>query len=244
MRKLVVLTAYDRPEYLLETLRSWREVDFTGWDFMLRLEPSYQTEEQVSIFHQTPFLIPPRKTSLVLNGDKYGVLLHPFVAFQEAFTTGYDFVVRAEDDLLVSRDILQFFDYAAESFQSVSEVASVHAYSPVAGDRFEIRPSTAFNPLVWGTWADRWAEYIGPTWDKDYSTNNGTPGVHAGWDWNLNERILPGLDKQIIRVERSRVQNIGVFGTHATPENFEQAPEWEADYGTGRFWLDERRCQW
>lgn len=233
MNRALVFTAWNRPLYWQLVCQSWACVDTTGWDVVLRVEPSEHADEMIQIFEEeseiTDYL-------LIQNPERYGVLVHPWVAFEELFREGYDFVVRAEDDLLVSADILRYFEFASERWADDPSIATVHAYTRALGDEFQVSIGANFNPLVWGTWRDRWEEYIGPTWDKDYSTNNGTPGVHAGWDWNLNTRVLPRLGKRVVGPERSRVQNVGEHGVHATPENFEQAPGWSHDYGPGTFW--------
>jgi hypothetical protein len=213
----------------------------TGWDVRLRLEPSEFEREQIGSFLEMIRLTTPSDVGISVNPMPLGVLVNPWKAFESAIELGSDFIVRAEDDLLASTDILRYFEWASERWQDDKSVATVNAYSKTQGeDPFHVSVRQgAFNPLVWGTWKDRWLDYIGPTWDKDYSTFNDYPGNQAGWDWNLNTRVLPALGKSTVNIDQSRVQNIGVWGVHATPENFEQAPGWEHDYGAGRFWTDD-----
>jgi hypothetical protein len=86
-----------------------------------------------------------------------------------------------------------------------------------------------FNPLIWGLWKDRWVDVVRDTWDHDYSTYNGTPGNQAGWDWNLNTRVIPNLGLKCSLPLQSRVSHIGVVGTHGRIENFKETPSFVAD---------------
>lgn len=236
MRRALVLTAFDRPEYWAPVCESWGRVDTAGWDVILRLEPSDSgTQEHMKNLFIEFFGDEHR---IIVNPERLGVLLHPWVAFESLFLEGYDFVVRAEDDLVVSTDVLRFFESASEVFDGDKSVASVHAFNGTGSTehhRVDVGPD-GFNPWVWGTWADRWREYIGPTWDRDYSTYNGYPGNQSGWDWNLNTRVLPRLGKSVASVAQSRVQNIGAWGVHGTPDNLPVAPDWQQEYEPGEFW--------
>lgn len=71
----------------------------------------------------------------------------------------YDRVVVLEDDLVVSPDILAYFNAALEKYESYSNVYSVCAYTPVtkrisSNSRSLILPST--HPWGWATWRRAW----------------------------------------------------------------------------------------
>lgn len=225
MRKAVFLTAYNRIPYLQQTLASWEDVDGQeDWDFIASVEPSpvqqQVVEEFEEFFSKTNFNL----AEVRVNEKLEGVLHHPWMCFEGLFGFGrYDFVVRAEDDLVVSNDILEFFSWAAHNYQGDPQVATVHAYSSDDGPINAVRKSEAFSPWLWGTWRNRWRDLIGPTWDHDYSTYNGFPGNQSGWDWNLNTRIFPQYDLRSIVPVTSRANNIGVYGTHGTSDNFERS---------------------
>lgn len=214
MRKALIFTAFDRPDYFFEVLESWRAVrGKSEWDVFLSLEPSNKAveDQQAAVFLS---VFPDGEVHV--NDEKLGVLHHPWVAFTYLFQErAYEFVVRAEDDLVVSSDILEYFAWAAEHYEDDQSIATVHGYTEELGESDTVRRVVGFQPWIWGTWAYRWEDYIGPTWDHDYSTNNGQAGVEAGWDWNLNKRIFPAMGVQSVYPTASRVNNIGVFGTHA-----------------------------
>lgn len=226
MRRSLFLTAATRPHYFQETMESWRKVrGFYDWNVVIRLEPTEHVAEHQRIIYE----LGHEKLQVIVNPKVYGVLHHPWVGFNELFLFS-DFVVRAEDDLVVSEDILEYFEWASEEYKGDPEIATVNAFSRYseATDTSSVSKSSDFNPWLWGTWHDRWDEYIRDTWDHEYSTYNISPGNESGWDWNLNTRILPSLGKKIVVPDVSRVQNIGVYGVHGNPDNFEQAVSYQS----------------
>ena len=214
--KALFFTAYDRPEYLKTTLESWRNVrGFYDWPVYAMIEPSPRSQECADIFLE----LEHPNLQLSTNPRVYGVLHHPWVGFKRLFDR-YNFVVRAEDDLIVSEDILEYFDWAQKHYRGSEDVAAVIGFTREDGPDDEVHKLPKFDPWIWGTWRNRWKGFMEETWDHDYSTNNGQPGVQAGWDWNLDTRLYPALGLKSIFPASSRVQNIGAYGTHAMPQDF------------------------
>jgi hypothetical protein len=126
----------------------------------------------------------------------------------------------AEDDITVSTDILEYFEWAREEFRDDPEVLAVcsfdsHLESP--GHVFgpgDVTKQRWFSPLVWGTWTDRWSNVLRDTWDFDYS--------YSGWDWHVRRDIL--VDRwHCVFPRQSRSTHIGQFrGTHMMPEHFHE----------------------
>lgn len=225
MRKAVFITAYNRLPYLQQVLHSWQSVrGLEDWHFVAMIEPSpvqEQVKEEFELFAAQNGLT---DYEILINPERFGVLHHPWVGFERLFNDeGYDFVVRAEDDLVVSSDILEMFDWSAHRYESVEQVAAVNGFSITDGREGQVSLSPKFSPLNWGTWRGRWNDLLRDTWDHDYSTFNGVKGNQAGWDWNINTRVLPEAGMLCVVPDQSRVQNIGMHGTHAVPEDFIQA---------------------
>lgn len=231
-RPAIVLTAYNRPELLRSTLDSWSRVrGIRSWEWIFSVEPSPQLRETLDVITSFSSRNKIVRPDIIVNAQVLGVLEHPYVALDSAFRN-HEFVVRAEDDLVVADDILEYFSWAAREYRQRSSVATVHGYTDsLSDDPAGVVLAKEFNPWIWGTWWDRWKGFIGPTWDHDYSTFNETPGHQSGWDWNLDTRIFPARGLRGIHPRMSRVHNIGMFGTHSTPDNWRTAPSFQSEYG-------------
>ncbi len=231
--KAIAFTAYNRPGYLAAVLESWRNVrGLEDWYIYASVDPSPQTEAVVNLFAQFFRDEGLSLITTVVNDRKLGVLHHPWRSFEHLFNHGMDFVLRVEDDLKVSDDILEYFSWASEEFKGNEDIAAVIGYNPIfEGDEGAVLIRDKFDPWNWGTWKDRWDTYIRDTWDHDYSTYNGQPGNQAGWDWNLDTRVLPAKGKSCVFPAQSRVQNIGQSGTHAQPSDFPQSLSFHETYG-------------
>jgi hypothetical protein len=215
MRTELVFTAFDRPEYLAQTLDTWNDVrGLASIPASFFIEPS----DLVDSVAELAFTL-RTSTTVNINETVQGVLVNPWNALDSAFGNGAEFVILAEDDVVVSQDTLEFFNWASVEYQT-TDVLAVNACSSLGGGRDnEVYTDAGFNPLVWGTWTDRWYNVLRDTWDKDYSTGN-PDGSEAGWDWNIN-RIIQAGDWRVVRPVNSRSNHIGEFnGTHTTPESF------------------------
>ena len=229
MRRALLLTAYDRPDYLAEVLRSWSSVDgLTGWHVRAAVEPGQRQDEVLDLIRRA---LPG--ADVHVNDERLGVAVNPHRHLEALFAEGFDFVARTEDDLVVADDVLALLEHCSVRYDSTPEVAVACAYSPApaGADPAAVHRTTAFSPWLWGTWRDRWTSLIGPTWDLDYSTWNDSPGFESGWDWNLNTRVLPAHGLTTVAPLASRVQNIGVHGQHGTADNHEQAASFRSVFG-------------
>jgi hypothetical protein len=206
---LVVFTVNNRPEYLSDTLTTWagvRGVDQV--DVAFRCEPGCPAA--VTLCQGAHWA---RTTTTVVNPERYGVLGNPWHALDAGFATGARFVVLAEEDTPVADDILEFFAWAAPRFEADPQVGMVCAHQlgpPHPGAAPDVvLAGSHFSPIVWGTWADRWRDWIRPTWDFDYRAR--------GWDWNLNA-LIDARHLTVISPAMSRSQHIGQYGgAHCTP---------------------------
>lgn len=226
MKKALFFTAYNRVAYLQQVLHSWYSVrGLEDWHIVALIEPSpvqNQIREEFELFKESLGLT---NMEIIVNPERYGVLHHPWVGFQKLLVDEhFDFAVRAEDDLVVSDDVLEYFTWAAKEFRGDAQVVTVNAFSSAfVGTPDEVVRGSKFSPWVWGTWANRWKALVGPTWDHDYSTFNEESGNQSGWDWNLDTRVIPAMNLRTISPILSRSDNIGVYGVHGTPANFVSA---------------------
>ena len=226
-RRAVLLTAFDRPHYLGPVLDAWADVrGLDGWHLRMAVEPSAVQDDVVGLVETFARRTGHPSTEVVVNPTRLGVLENPYVHLDALFASGHDFVVRAEDDLLVADDVLELFEHVAATYAADPAVATAHAFSrePAGGADGALVRAGEFCPWVFGTWRDRWTGLVGTTWDRDYSTWNVSPGFETGFDWNLNTRVFPAHGLVSVSPVVSRVQNIGAVGEHGTPDDLEMAP--------------------
>jgi hypothetical protein len=224
----LVITAFQRPGYFERVLKSWAAARglhrLSGIE--IALEPSHHLNEMTYLANS---IIP--EANVHLNPTRLGVLENPYQAFHRAFLGEPDdsFVILGEDDCVVSTDVIEYFEWASRRFAGDPSVLGVCAFSwsqPVRAARY-VKLESGFCPIVWGTWKNRWETVLGPTWDHDYSTGN-PPGFQAGWDWNINLRVMG--DRKFVWPVQSRSNHIGKWGgTHTQPDTFpsSQAPSFK-----------------
>lgn len=154
---------------------------------------------------------------VIVNPRRLGVLSNPWHALDLCFSRGAPFAVLAEEDTPVADDVLEYLAWARAAYEADRQVAAVCAHylgRPAAGDPAAVIRDRLFSPVVWGTWADRWAALLRDTWDHDYE--------HNGWDWHINS-LLAGRDLRVIKPALSRSQHIGEHGgAHCTPGFYPQ----------------------
>lgn len=211
--KVIVLTAWNRPGYLRESLESWARADrMDGYQMIVRLEPGNRAVRQVlSDFEDRIHL------SIVENPTRLGVLTNPHAALTDGFSTGARFVVYSEEDVVVSNDVLRFYEWADKRFWKRKAVLTVNAVQRfwTPGDGEDEHTATAarrFAPTGWATWVDRWESILSPEWQHDY----------RGWDWHINQTIVASRGYRTVLPSYARSQHIGRDGgVHMTPKLFE-----------------------
>lgn len=213
----LALMANDRPSYFIPVTAHWQQArGLDQWDPYVSLEPTSYLAEMHAIATERGF---PVK----VNPARWGVLHHPWRILESLFAEHHaDFAVIAEDDVLVSDDILEYYTWAAKRFADERVLAVCSSSfreqaSPAEDYRAVVH--TGFTAMCWGTWGTRWQSVLRDTWDHNYSS--GTPDApQSGWDWNFNLRIIPQGNWQVVSPAASRTDHIGAVGTHTTAASF------------------------
>jgi len=221
---------------LKQALASWEAVrGIENWSFVFMVEPSDRKQEMLDVINDSSL---PNKT-VVENNIRFGVLSNPWAGMNWAFEHGADFAFIAEEDVIVSDDILEYVEWCCEVFRDQESCIGVCANNRVAApqDPAQVAQVQRFDPLGWGTWKDCWSSYLRDSWDHGYSS-----GSPSGWDHNINLRILPKLNKFFAFPFVSRSDHIGrQEGQHMVEENYEasRAPTFKARTEQCEFYLLE-----
>lgn len=192
-----------RPGYLDNALVSWKRVrGFKHARLVFCCEPDDGCSEQVIMSR----LSGHPSVGIISNTERRGVSGNTKLAFYSGLCDA-DYVIIAEEDLIVSDDILEYHRWAARRYhrdRQVSGICSFTRWSDDAPDRVVRAPF--FNPLVWGTWLDR-SELFLSSW---------AGGLGDAWDRHLLSGLVGCLGKEFIFPQCSRVQHIGKYGVHGT----------------------------
>lgn len=213
----IAFTYNNRPDYMHEVLQSWAAATAFAAEHrpeavpslaVIRSEPPHREiegvwEAMVSIWG-TCFQS--------LNAEVLGPLVNPFRVIDEALTME-ESVIYAEDDSPVSKDAL----IIAWEMRQADPMAVgclnhrwLHQLDPEPG---AIVRTDYFNPAVFTLTYAGWRKYLRETWDHDYS--------HRGWDWNINDHVIPEQGLKILMPSLSRSTHIGRHGgAHTTEENW------------------------
>lgn len=225
----VVVTALRRPYYLRPVLASWRQArDIGQWDCFIALGRSDRDQEQLQVIRQSglhPAIIRDKQ-------PQFGKAMHAAIAdaADRVFGT-HDFAVFGEEDVLVSRDVLEYMAVCRDTFASNESVLAVCAHSKGGqgwddhapaqdgeADQWAVSLRGYFNAWVWGTWKDRWNDIMRPSWDRH--CNKGGPAT-SGWDWNIQLRMVESGGYLCAVPDASRSQNIGrLEGWASSEESF------------------------
>lgn len=224
---VLAFTAYNRPEYLKESLDSWLKNDLslvTSVQFFI--EPSDRLPEILAVIDDfaKQSIAPVIKH---VNPEKYGVLRNPWELFRNLFEYQLaTFVILGEDDFIASPDTLAFFEKTR--FQMRPKTLAICAKNVGEGSNND--PSTftydeGFSGNVWGLYADKWKGFLRDTWDFDYSSGK-ADNSPSGWDHNIGSRVMPKNGLKCLVPTASRSWHIGVQGCHTTPEGYNETVTW------------------
>ena len=210
----IVFTVHDRPAYLRRTLESWERVrGISAARLVFRCEPG--CPGAVALCRSVGFA----EATVTVNPRRYGVLTSPWHAFEDGFTAGR-FTILAEEDLIVSTDVLEYFTWCDQRYRDDPGVLGVttHQHDAQPGGLAGIAPAcwTGDDPphlWVWATWRDRWRRLLRADWDHTYA--------HRGWDWRIRDHWVLGQGMRVMAPSMARSQHIGEHGgAHCMPGQF------------------------
>lgn len=212
MKPIIAVPVYNRPHYVGPALESWANVrGIEGAHMIYRCEPGFP--EMVDLLGLFP------EAEVVVNEHQLGNDQNMKAAVETAFATGAEFVIAAEDDVLVSADLLEFMAAMRDRYADDQQVLAVTAWQDQPpGPLDEVRRSEWFwGGACWGMWRDRW-EQVSGDWPPSGSG-------YDGYLWG----VCRSQNRVTIQPMATRCKNIGEYGVN-TQGGFE--PVWEAQQFT------------
>ena len=247
-RTAIAMTAWRRPQYLRQTLASWAQVDGIRdvAAFSIHLDPSDRLDKMLAVIAEARGEYGLDITARV-NTRHLGVSVNPVESGTAVFREypDVDFLVMAEEDLVVADDTLRYLTWADETFRDTPSVLIACAHSPDNPDP-DADPAAVvllprFRCWIWGTWRDRWFNTLAPAWDRNYSS--GTPEhPEVGFDYNIDLRVIPQGGYVCALPLAARSQNIGRFeGVHADASTYDgtQNPSFREKFGDVEYKVQE-----
>jgi hypothetical protein len=240
----VGMWCWRRPQYLRRTLASWARVDGVHdlRQITIALEPSDRKADMLAVIDHArdEYGLP---LTVRHNPEQLSVSVNPVVSGSRILNQdwGAKFLIAMDEDMLLSDDLLRYFEWAATRFEDDPAVFGVCAHTAenttADADPALVQLLPRFRTWVWGTWRDRWFDIAVPTWDRDYSSGN-----PSGYDWNLDLRVVPERGLRCVFPLASRSQDTGKYeGVHAQPADFDrfQDPSFRAERGKVEYRLVE-----
>jgi hypothetical protein len=225
--------AWRRPYYLDRALESWANADGIKdiRRFIVGLGPSDKTQENLQVIDKWEGLM---GREIEVKPDSPRAIASPAMhrPMGEAVCYAWedpdvDWVILSEEDNEVSNDIFHYMKWSQRTFQDNEAVLLVCAHNlpwlpgfvgPAPSDKGTkpnddpdedetiVRLKRGFDSHAWGSWRERWAEVLEPTWD--YECNSGGPTT-SGCDWQIATRVMPRGGYLAVTPDASRSANYG-----------------------------------
>jgi len=224
---VLAFTACDRPHFLSESLASWEKTNLslvTSVQFFIEPTDKLDAIHSVIDIFESNCPVPVIRH---VNPEKYGVLRNPWELFHNLFDKQLaTAVVMAEDDFLVSPDILRLFEHTRKHAQP--KTLAICAKN--VGESADENPATFtydkdFSGNIWMTWAEKWRAYLKTGWDMDYSSGT-ADGTSSGFDWNIGLRVMPKNGLRCLVPTASRSWHVGSIGVHTTSDTYNGTTTW------------------
>ena len=203
----ITVSAYNRPEYLQQTLAALRACDgFDSCRVVVLIDPSDEAGRCAEVATTLGFVCFAYATRVKCNAAIMNAFAYGFQVMESEFHLHF------EDDTVPTRDALRWFAWARDAYRDQARIMNVSGYQRVSnGCLDECGARRWFTPWGWGVWRDRW-DGLAAGWVRDDATS---------WDVIVNHVLRAGRHEVFPTV--SRIQNIGAErGTHVP------SAEWHA----------------
>jgi hypothetical protein len=231
----LLITANRRPEYLRATLASWArapEIRLLG-RVSVKLAMSNRWDDMIDVVREAEGVL-GRPVEALRDSEE----ARSSPGMHRALGEGVDwmfrgigarYVICGEEDVIVSSDVLSYFEWAQHWYGEGTLCALAHNRGGTGwdglsapredqdADQAQVRRLPYFNPWGWMVSRGVWQSVMRPVWDWDCDSG----GVHdSGYDWNLQRLAQTGPWSCLVP-DAARSQTIGEHGGWAsTPEIF------------------------
>jgi len=200
--KTLSMTAYNRPDYLKDTLEDLAKNNITDWHFFISVDPSNKLEEIKQVLDKDYGFV---SKTITINEQRKNHRLNQFSAIETAFNAGSTFNCHMDDDLHISPDAIELANYYERTFRD--KPLTFNSYGLFNYDSNPNEPSKllsrvgSFTGLGWNCFRENFESVFRPNWFHDELALK-LFGSY-GWDWavaawckqnNLSE-IFPAFSR-------------------------------------------------
>lgn len=240
MKKAVVIVSYDRTEYFRQTLESWLTVrGKENYTFFFSLDYSEKTGQMLDVINwfQTTSGV---SIDVEVNIPKLGVGFNHQRAIQKAFDKENAIVIVAEDDVIVSNDILEYYEYAfGNLYESDILMICGHSHDDPGKSDNIIFKRQYYNPLSWAISKDKWDTVLKDEWSVEpFELEEGL--IVEGFDFTIDRRVLKQYEMSCIFPLRTRCKHVGIIGVHSNQENYYDNPYFIKDIPKTTAWIVDK----
>lgn len=162
-------------------------------------------------------------------------------AIHKCLSLGFDnsdYVIHVEDDILLAKDALTYFEWANKRFKNDKTVFTIDGYNNEGIYQpqwlWDVCKATSFKPWGWATWKDRWFE-IAAQWQFGYDARyKQGECIFKGGGWDVCMKQLLRGDRCRVYPKIARTKNIGALGGVHTP-----SAEWHKRKHDIQFWAND-----
>jgi hypothetical protein len=212
--KTISITAYNRPDYLEQVLRSLIKNNLQGWHIYIALEPSKASRCNKKIINR---VLVNCQYSVIENHSRLGIKNNPYELQSTVFACGSRINIYLEDDTVVSPDLTKLADwYWGLDLQNVVCLNLLYGNCGAEGHRSDPQEPGAvcvtrnFNSLGYICTCEQWRDHLSRFW---YCNRPEIKGW--GWDWAVLKEVQMRPELCVLQPALARANHIGrLNGTH------------------------------
>lgn len=176
------MTAYNRPDYLKDTLLDLAKCNPYDWHYFVSIDPSDKLQEIKKVLSNNYGFA---SIHIHINTVRKNHRLNQFSSLDMAFNAGSTFNCHMDDDLYISPDALELANFYEKTFRDSPLTFNSYGLfnydsNPNEPDKLITRAKT-FTGLGWCTFKDNFESVFKPNWFFDDLAIQYFGSY--GWDW-------------------------------------------------------------
>lgn len=157
--KVITSTHYNRPDctkQMISHLVKCKGIE--NYILLCGVEPGFP--EVIEELNQYPY-----RKMVFINENLLGCWGNKLAIIEQGFKLG-KYVIHLEDDVILAKDSLKYFEWA-KSFEANNSIFSVSAFSNKQNpeNMSLVLKDNHYSPLAWATWKNRYNELVTEGWD-------------------------------------------------------------------------------